>query len=274
VSLFLWHGKFAYGQQSVPDTESSRVYPIRAAYFHLAPVEQGDEYFHQLKTHGFNTALVAGPYHLEESLWQAWGHLAQTRDIALFPVLQFSVPQEFTEGRRSYIPYINRDGEVYQATPCPLDRRYWDRVIGERFDTLAVIAETTTIAGALFDTEMYGSDISLYTDLCYCDGCWQQFIRSQPWFTLSPVNRSYPVLFLPRSQRFDYLTTHQLFRDYTIFQWQQLQQIVSHIATSAQRISPHFQVGFLGYLHNWFFSALVYGLGTPESPVLVFSESS
>jgi hypothetical protein len=241
---------------------------LLAAYLSLTSPEQAEERFRLAHQYGCNAALIAdGRYQLQTEWWQAWGQIAGKYDIQMMPVLNFAVPRELRETPGSYRPYVTRDGEVYQKTPCPADETYWNVVIGERFARLAELATTTAITGVAFDTEMYGSDISLYTDLCYCDACWQEFMNAEPSFDPNAAS-------LGKEARFDYLITHQLLQRYTMVQWERVRTILSQIEQRVHRIHPHLQLGFLCYLHNWFYMALVQGLGTPENPVLVFSESS
>ncbi len=248
-----------------------RVPSIRAAYFHLTDPERGEEQLKLLQQHGFNTALVAdGSYQLKEELWRAWGHLAEKYDVQLFAVLNFAVPREFREVQGRYRPYVNRKGVVYQKTPCPLDEDYWNAIVRERLEQFVWLSIISPIAGVMFDSEMYGSDISLYNDLCYCDTCWQAFTRS----LTSEAENHRDADFLPKAERFDYLEKHDLLRQYTLFQWKRVRSLFSRIEQQVHRIRPHLRLGIIMYAHTWFYHALVQGLGTAESPILVFSESS
>jgi hypothetical protein len=236
---------------------------IRAAYWIIKPVEQAEDQLHLLKQYGFNAALVADvKYRLQENLWQGWENIARVHDIQLFPVFLFAVPQEL---KGQHLPYTNRYGTIYHATPCPLDGNYWNVVIGQRFEQMAHLSKSSAIAGIVFDSEMYGSDFSIYSDPCFCDSCWKKFIRAtEPQATPN----------LSKEQRFEYLIQHHLFQRYSAFQSRQVQDILSQIERQIHNTNPHLLLGFLGYRDNWFYTGLIQGLGTTSRPVLVFSEST
>ncbi len=237
---------------------------IRAAYFHRVSPEEDDERLRQLKKNGINTALVAErAYQIDEKAWQAWGMMAGKYDIDILPVISFAVPDIFRNLPGSCHSYTTREGIVLRGTPCPLDEKYWELVIGKRFEQFAELSRHVPLAGVVFDSEMYESEISVYHDLCYCDVCWHTFFDSR--------HHAYN---LPKEDRFAYLAQHQLLQQFTTFQWEQVQQILSHIKQRVRKIDPDFRLGFLGYRDSWFFRALVLGLGTEENPALVFSESS
>jgi hypothetical protein len=167
--------------------------------------------------------------------------------------------------------YVNRNGVVYPRTPCPTDVKYWQAVIGDRFVQLARMAPPA-VTGLVFDTEMYGSEIAIYTDLCYCDVCWQQFTE-----TLTPVTHDATysdIRHVPANARFAYLQRQRLLQDYTSFQWNQVRTILREIVQRVRRIRPQMQFGFLAYAYTWFYAALVDGLGSPKFPALLLTESS
>ena len=258
----------AYAEMS-PEREK-----FRAAYLHLAAPEKAEERLRELASHGLNAALIAdGSFQIDEERWRVWGELAAEYNIRLFPILHFAVPRQFKDGQSRYQPYVTRQGVIYQATPSPLDAAYWDTVIAKRFERLAELSKTTPISGILFDAELYGSDISIYRDLCFSDLAWDTFTRALPNLFLRP-SKHRKARFLPKEERFDYLIRHDLFREYTRIQWRALRNIVARIEARLHRINPQLSLGFLCYQPIWSFSALVHGLGTPQRPALVFTESS
>ncbi len=238
---------------------------LRAAYLHLAPAEKSAERIRLLHEHGFNTALVAdGHFSIHEERWRAWREQAAEHDLQVFAVLHFAVPQEFKPLYEHFRPYANRYGTTYPNTPCPLDAEYWNTIIGARFQQFARLANSTPLAGLVFDSEMYGSDISIYGDPCFCDLCWQTFMQIDGWEQES----------LPADQRLHFLAQMGLWEKYVEFQRQQVQTILARIEQQVHTINPQLFFGFLGYRVNWFYDGLIQGLGTVDRPVLVFSEST
>jgi len=264
LSLIIWVNLlgFVISPLCVAGMEPPLSSKIRAAYWNIPVIEREfEEQFRLLQEHGVNTALVAdGQYHLRVNLWRELGRIAGRHALQLFPVLRFAVPPEL---KGNYLPYTNRYGTIYPATPCPLDGNYWNAVIGQRFEQIAALSKVTSIAGILFDTEMYGSDISVYADPCFCDACWQKFV--QAYQNMDD---------LPKEQRFAYLRQHRLLQSYSDFQDQQLQAILSQFEQQVHAINARLVLGFLGYRPNWFYTGVIRGLGTISNPVMVFSESS
>jgi hypothetical protein len=239
---------------------------IQAAYWGLQTAEQGDKQLHLLKIQGLNSALVKdGGYLLNENLWQKWGNIAEKHGVQLFSVCNFAGPEEIKHLTGKYTPYTDRRGIVFNSTPCPLDNTYWSFAVGQRFGSLAHLSKTSHIAGAVFDTEMYGSDISIYQDLCFCDSCWKEFLRTEHQETSSDI---------AKEERFDYLVHHNLLQRYSDVQAERLHLILSSIEQQVHGINPNFLLGFLAYQDNWFYRGLIRGLGTTARPVMVFSETS
>ena len=238
---------------------------ILAAYWGLKPAEQAEKQLKRLNANGFNTALVKdGKYEIRFNLWQTWAEMARKYDIQLVPVLNFAGVREIEQLKGQYRPYIDRNGKVFETTPCPVDATYWELAIGQRFLRLARLASSAPVAGLIFDTEMYGSGQYLYRDLCFCDDCWAHFCQTQSRLCTS----------VPKEQRFAYLVERQLVKRYEEVQKQRLQNVLVQLRSKIHAVNPGIYFGFLAYRSNWFYSALIRGLGTTEQPVHVFTESS
>lgn len=238
---------------------------IRAAYWGIKDVTLAEEQLRQLKAHGFNAALIKdGGYPVRENLWQGWGEYSQHQEIKLFPVLNFAGQSEIGALQGTYTPYISTDGTVLQKTPCPLDARYWEASIGRRFEQLARLSKRVALSGILFDTEMYGSEIAIYNDVCLCDVCWSAF------FMMAQQH----VPGVEAKNRREYLADHGLLERYTQFQEHRLQTILTPIGQRLHMINPALMLGIVAYKDTWFYRGLLCGLGTPENPIAVFSETS
>lgn len=238
---------------------------IRAAFWGGYGLEQDSERQLQfVRQHGFNTALInESRWSVDDAFWTTWAQLAEQYQLFLFPIYSFAGTDEKRVWRESLVPYVTRTGETLNATPCPLDPNYWERSIGQRFRQLAQIATTVKITGLLFDTEMYGSEIAIYSDYCFCDACWLHFLDA------ARITNAGQVL---KEQRYPYLLEHQLFQTYGRFQERRVQEIVSALRDDLHTIQPELFLGFLAYRNTWFYRSLIRGLGTLTRPVLVFSE--
>lgn len=239
---------------------------FQGAYWGLQPHAEGRQQLALLRQHGLDTALIKdGEYVLSLELLRQWAEVAQNHQIALLPVINFAGPSEINALQGSFRAYIDANGRSFPKTPCPLDAAYWNLSIFERMAQLAHLAQSAPLAGATFDTEMYGSDIRLYGSTpCFCDTCWQEFAQAMQ-----------PGAFrIPAAQRLAYLRDHQLQAAYTTFQQEQLRNLLQRLERGIHAINPDFAIGFLAYRPNWFYDAVTLGLGTPSQPVLVFTESS
>lgn len=266
-------GMFTLYRMLCFQAEAAEHAKILAAYWGLKPAEQAQTQLRLLNTNGLNTALVKdGNFEIQLNLWQMWAEMAQKYGIQLVPVLNFAGVREIEQLAGLYRPYIDRDGKVFDTTPCPLDVNYWNLAIGQRFIHLSQLGPSVHFAGLVFDTEMYGSSQSLYRDLCFCDDCWAHFCQSLSQ-EASPSQRGLCVP-VPEERRFAYLIEHQLVTSYEEVQKQRLQDILVQLRNKIHALDPKLFFGFLAYRPNWFYTALIRGLGTPEHPVRVFTESS
>ena len=235
---------------------------IRAAYWGVKPIEAADAQMAALQAAGLNAALVKDMgFAIQVPLWQAWGERAQARGILLLPVINFAGTEEIKQANGAFRPYVAQDGAVLSNTPCPLDETYWERMVAQRFLRLA---QTPSLAGMLFDTEMYGSDMRTYHDPCFCDACWQAFFET--------INA--PALDCPPEHRFECLQERQLAARYEQAQEERLQAILTRIEQRVHAVKPDLLLGIVAYQKNWFYRGLLRGLGTPQRPALVFSETS
>ena len=254
-----------YAENTAKDQDADVPLPpkIIAAYWGIKSLELAEQQLSTLKEHGLNTTLLKHThYTLEETLLQGWSNMAAKAGLRFFPVLNFAGSKEIPLFRETFNPYVDRHGKVFAATPCPLDVYYWDVAISQRFQQLAQLSQASGIVGALFDTEMYGSELSVYTDVCFCDFCWQRFIEA--------AQRRIPTQ--KKEQRFAYLMENHLFESYEAVQTKALQEILSEIRLKVHSINPKLVLGFVAFVESWFYQGLIHGLGTLNMPVRVFSE--
>jgi hypothetical protein len=110
----------------------------------------------------------------DASAWRQlgdWAAACERTGIQLWPVAGFAdgaQPGAMADFRREVTP----KGRVMPRTPCPVDERYWRRVIFPRFLRVAEVAtKQPVIAGMFLDLEMRGADHASYGPPCYCDAC-------------------------------------------------------------------------------------------------------
>ncbi len=257
--------KMTSGQNALDTPAASAFSQIRAAYWMIKPIDQASSQFQTLKTHGLNTALIKDSrYQIQENLLHGWGEVATRQNVLFFPVINFAGKNEMKYLRGTFAPYVDRTGTEFSSTPCPLDQKYWEASIGKRLEQIAALAKKSGIPGAIFDTEMYGSDFSIYHEPCFGDTCWERFMQA--------AGRNIP--YIAQKHRHDYLTRHDHLKQYTNVQEKRLQEFLSSFEKRVHRINSSFSLGIIGFQQNWFYRGLIRGLGTVSAPLYVFSETS
>ncbi|PID58125.1 hypothetical protein CSB45_05410 [candidate division KSB3 bacterium] len=248
---------------------------IRAAFFGICSKEEAGERFALLQRNGFNAALVNDSgYAVKAQLWRQLAKTAADYDIRLFPICSFAGTAEIEALRGSFTPYVNRDGTIFPSTPCPLDAEYWEESLAERFSQFADLSRLVPLAGMLFDTEMYGSELAVYDDVCFCESCWHEFLQTLALSEPSLARQLETAHGANAAQQFRDLIRYGLTQRYMRFQEEQLEEFVSRLEAHIHHHHPELPLGFLAYVDNWFYRALIRGLGRPSQPVLVFSETA
>lgn len=265
--LCLAGGRCLEAQPISSPVSDPRYDQIRGAYWGIKDVVFAAEQLRKVQRSGLNTVLLKdGGFPIREQIWQGWGEQSHEYNLRLLPVINFAGQSERAALQGVYRPYVPRSGQSLLSIPCPLDEGYWQASIGQRLEQLADLAQKTAIAGGVFDTEMYGGEIAVYTDVCLCDVCWQQFFHSTQY--------AWPLTRVKPEDRFQYLIDQQWLERYTTVQAERLQAILASIAQRIHLIQPDFAPGIMAYTDSWFYRGLLCGLGTPAKPVYVFTENT
>ncbi len=144
---------------------------------------------------------------------------------------------------------------------CPLDKAYWDKQLLERS---LMIAERPQYAGIILDFEMYATGGSSgYTAACMCDTCWGKYIKSRN------LGSEWEVV--PAGDRNEYAVSKKMKDDYNQWRYDEAVKLFTDLREKVHAVNPKIIFGYMpGY--EWY-KGITEGLGTPERPVIVLSET-
>lgn len=180
---------------------------------------------------------------------------AHKRRMFLLAKWQFGSTHE-----EPYRRFRGATGRLHERSCCPLQPDYIERHVGR----WAVASARLGADGFTFDTEMYESDGTHYPSACHCDSCFQQYVQVYSTDWKSHYDRIRP------ERRGAWIAANEGTRHYAADQRRRLIEQFDGIRAQCHAVNPDFLLvyaPFLGYL-----SGLTHGLGTPDRPVIVWSE--
>lgn len=242
---------------------------IRGAYFHHG---HDRSHLEDLQRHGINTLAVkfaplspeAPPEIVERlELYAGW---AKELGLYFMPIVNLmgGSPER---GALQASPRRETDasGAALANTPCPLDDRFWDEVVVRRGRLIAELSREHAIHAFLLDPEMYGADRTIFGPGCYCDGCWAEFFASG----------GEPAPDVPAADRAASLEQAGKAEAYGQWQSEKAEAMARRAREAIHEVNPRLSIGVLLLDYpNWFMAAWARGFGTPEQPVLAFSETT
>jgi len=159
-----------------------------------------------------------------------------------------------------YRRFLQANGREHEFSCCPVQKDYIERHVGR----WAVRSAEFGADGFAFDTEMYESDSSRYPGACYCDSCYVDYLQhfSSDW---EEHNQR-----IAADKRGQWIEANEARNHYGRYQRTRLIAQFEDIRRRCHEVNPDFLLAyapFLGYL-----SGLTHGLGSPEKPVIVWSE--
>ncbi len=257
---------------SLADGDDGPVLPadkIRGAYFHHGH-ERG--HLEDLQRHGINTLAVkfaplspdAPPEMVERlKLYARW---AKELGLYFMPIVNLmGGSPERGALQASSRRETDASGAALAGTPCPLDDKFWDEVVVRRGHLIAELSRDHAIHAFLLDPEMYGADHTVFGPGCYCDGCWAEFFGS----------RGEPAPDVPAAGRAAHLEQAGEAEAYGQWQSEKAEAMARRAREAIHEVNPRLSLGVLLLDYpNWFMAAWARGFGTPELPVLAFSETT
>jgi hypothetical protein len=159
-----------------------------------------------------------------------------------------------------YRRFRGANGLLHSRSSCPLQPEYVERHVGR----WALAAAKLGADGFTFDTEMYESDGTGYPSACYCDSCFKLYLK-----TYSTDWERHDAR-IAAERRGEWIEANVATRHYAQAQRQHLIRLFDGIRARCRQVNPDYLFAyapFLGYL-----SGLTHGLGTPNKPVIVWSE--
>ncbi len=174
---------------------------------------------------------------------EQWAEACEKEGLQLWPCFNFAGGDNelnfFPEFRRE----VTVSGVTHQHTPCPVDERYWQRVILPRCLMVAQMSRVRkNIAGVALDMEMYGADHAGYGAACACESCRLGAGSEDPAALLN-------------------------------WQRKEVARICRNLSDKVHQINPKFQFAAMHLEEPYpFFEGVALGLGTPEVPVVCAAE--
>jgi hypothetical protein len=241
---------------------------IRGAYFHN---NHERSHLEDLKANGCNVLLTKflqfgiPPKQEGRERLELYAQWAEELDLHFFPIVNLeggSHERHYLEGadRRE----VDANGRRYEKTPCPLDKRFWKAAVTDRAVVFAELSREMRLEAFVLDPEMYGAD---HTGLggCYCDDCFREFYEHQ--------GETAPAV--AAEQRAEALREAKLADEYQTWLHETLRQMATETREAAHAIAPELMLGLLlGDYDTWCTDAIREGWGTPELPMIAFSETT
>ncbi len=211
-----------------------------------------------LKDAGVNTFIVF-IYHATTTAEDAFKNVISewkkaVGDAKLITVISFGGDQAY--GNTKFGEFVDKNGKKINA-PCPLSKKYWDKVYGER----AKWSYEMGVSGCMVDMEMYGANETHFTAdrKCHCDDCWSSFCD----YAFSSNDFGMKTA----EERNAFLNNFNIYEEYKNYQSNKLEEILGSIRSS---LPESFMLGYLIYFQE--LGGIEKGLGTATAPALVFDE--
>ena len=217
---------------------------------------------HFVGADGKPTMRLAESRHLPSlNRWQRETH---SLGMQLFPLSNI-----YGTGDRKRWPltrsYVGLDGKKLLHTPCPNDAEFWHGKLTNVFVEIARWArDKPNVPGIILDAEMYGADRSGFPDACFCDDCRSE-MGAELGIDAQDIN----------------LEDEEILEKYREISTRNLERIYEQTRQQVHAVYPDCLLG--GYILDHggmddftppFYKAITRAWGTPELPVLVFSEST
>ena len=206
--------------------------------------------------------LADAPTHLEGM--ERWQRETQALGMQYFPLSNV-----YGTGDRKRWPlkrnYVTLEGKKWAHTPCPNDAKFWHGKMTNVFVEIARWAkDKPNVPGIILDAEMYGADRTTFPDACFCEDCRKEIVRE-----LGVEDKGMD------------LKNKKFLKKYREASTRILERIYEQTRLQVHAVHPGFLLGGL-ILDNVsydgftppFYKAITVAWGTPEVPVLIFSEST
>jgi hypothetical protein len=242
---------------------------VRAGYVYI---NDDPKYAALMSSKGLNTLLVKGEFqhkrYFEKTLtkYREWGQAAKQLKLHTFLAYNLQAdPNSFSYRRAVY-----SDGTT-DIAPCLRDDSYWDDYLTRLGKAIAELslAQDVQVDGLLLDCELYGNAPRKqnYSEACYCDNCFSSYLLANNYSgeQLPPVG--------PDGRK-RWLETNKLLNGYLDFLKRDVESRARKLEVELHKINPNLVIGMYPTPADWARTGLARGLGTQESPVLIFATDS
>jgi hypothetical protein len=205
---------------------------------------------------------IAGEFPRFEPMLRLWAEGCKRYNLYLMVCIQYGLVYQ---PLKTYRRFYDGAGKEAKQAICPRDWDYWQEEILKLSSIIAKVAKEypNVLIGENIDFEMYISDFSRYPGPCMCDVCFGDFMKEFApgidWKTI------------PAKERRDWLKINDLMPLYARFMEREVYNIATKVEKAVHQINPDFVFSYFPTF-EWL-PGITRGLGTPEQPVIIFSEN-
>lgn len=225
-------------------------------------VSMGGHMLHPDRPDRAREQTTLGPQ--QRALLDRWQQATAAEGLKFFPMIEVYGTDDRKRWPLQRV-FVDRAGKAYPHTPCPNDPEFWQKNLINFFVEVARwAADKPNVPAILTDAEMYGADRSAFVDDCFCPDC-RAAIAERLNVHLDALDLADgPMLARYRAASLAIVT-----------------ELATRLREAVHAVYPHCLLG--GYVldhfgSGWsspaFYRGVTLGWGTPELPVLVFSEAT
>ncbi len=181
------------------------------------------------------------------------------------PGLYVNLAVQVGTGHRNseYGLYNTGTKTAYVKTPCPLSEEYWRIQCFERFALAATREDIKIVA---YDWEMYTADITQYPGPCFCDNCYETFLKDRGY------DKDTKIASAAAEERKDTIFNGGLFQEYRWYQAECMIDLCQKYVKAIQTINPNQIQAYMPCYET--IHGISRALGTPWMPSLCMEEGT
>lgn len=236
---------------------------VRAGYSGPIP----ESLLRRLKENGFNAFMLklVAPENQGE-LISRYARLCKDLGLHFFVVVNTSGKHEATTVLTDDLRrVVNRFGESLKS-PCPLDRRFWEKVFLQRCKKAIELSKEGVLDGFVLDPENYGMGTDIRNTACFCNHCFDGAMQA-----LNLPVRSKDV---KPKERYMRLIVEGALDAYHGWLKRQLEEVLRPMVKQVRLQQPALLLGNFLYEPNWFHQGLVRAFSSYGAPAIVFREDT
>ncbi len=163
----------------------------------------------------------------------------------------------------AYGAFVSGNETIYTSTPCPLSEEYWERQLIQRF---ALCALHPAVDGVVLDVEMYGADSSTYMGPCFCDHCYNMFLKERGYTENKKLENEISTA------RKETVSAQGVMEEYVWWQEKAIIRMLQKYERALHEINPDLIIANMPGYDT--LNGITRGFGTPKMPMLILDEAT